>query len=378
MLVKTLLALQAAPTGLDTRRVLALNVPGGVANGRTPEQNVAFYKEAMRRITDLPGVDRVAVGTVVPWRDAGSFGPGFAFSAEGRVTTPGEDDPRAQLRTVSPGFFAALGVPIIAGRDFDDSDRRDSESVVIVSQTLAQRLFPNQEVVNRRLMWTDPIMKFIDVSTAPRRIVGVVADVDDEHVVPGPMVTVYHPFEQQEIWGGRLFVHTRTDPYALVPPITRLVRDLATDQPVERAATLEDVRAEVLAPDRLNTFVFGGFAAVALAIAVVGVAGVLAFSVSARTREFGIRLAIGSQPRDLLRRVVSEGLVMVVAGIAAGLVGGLALARVAGRFLPVAQMPGLVPVVCSAVVLLLAAVAASAVPAARAARVDVVQALRSD
>jgi len=378
MLVKTLLALQAAPTGLDTRRVLALNVPGGVANGRTPEQNVAFYKEAMRRITDLPGVDRVAVGTVVPWRDAGSFGPGFAFSAEGRVTTAGEDDPRAQLRTVSPGFFAALGVPIIAGRDFNESDRRDSESVVIVSQTLAQRLFPNQEVVNRRLMWTDPIMKFIDVSTAPRRIVGVAADVDDEHVVPGPMVTVYHPFEQQEIWGGRLFVHTRTDPYALVPPITRLVRDLATDQPVERAATLEDVRAEVLAPDRLNTLVFGGFAAVALAIAVVGVAGVLAFSVSARTREFGIRLAIGSQPRDLLARVVSEGLVMVVAGIAAGLVGGLALARVAGRFLPVAQMPGVVPVVCSAVVLLLAAVAASAVPAARAARVDVMQALRSD
>ena len=378
MLVKTLLVLQAAPTGLDTRRVLALNVPGGVANGRTPEQNVAFYKEAMRRITDLPGVDRVAVGTVVPWRDAGSFGPGFAFSAEGRVSVPGEDDPRAQLRTVSPGFFAALGVSIIAGRDFNEGDRREAESVVIVSQTLAQRLFPNQDVVNRRLMWTDPIMKFIDVSTAPRRIVGIAADVDDEHVVPGPTLTVYHPFEQQEIWGGRLFVHARTDPYALVPPITRLVRDLAADQPVERAATLEDVRAEVLAPDRLNTLVFGGFAVVALAIAVVGVAGVLAFSVSARTREFGIRLAVGSQPRDLLTRVVSEGLLMVVAGIAAGLAGGLALARVAARFLPAAQMPGLLPVACSAAVLLVAAVAASALPAARAARVDVVQALRSN
>jgi predicted permease len=377
MLVKTLLALQAAPTGFDTRRVLALNVPGGVANGRTPEQNVAFYKEAMQRITALPGVDRVAVGTVVPWRDPG-FGPGFTFSAEGRVSAPGEDDPRAQLRTVSPGFFAALGVPIIAGRDFNEADRRDAESVVIVSQTLAQRLFPNQDVVNRRLMWTDPIMKFIDVSTAPRRIVGIAADVDDEHVVPGPTLTVYHPFEQQEIWGGRLFVHAHTDPYALVPPITRLVRDLAADQPIERAATLEDVRTEVLAPDRLNVLVFGAFAAVALAIAVVGVAGVLAFSVSARTREFGIRLAIGSQPRDLLTGVVSEGLVMVVAGIVAGAAAGLALARVAGRFLPAAQMPGVVPVACSAAVLVVAAVAASAVPAARAARVDVMQALRSD
>ena len=110
-------------------------------------------------------------------------------------------------------------------------------------------------------------------------------------------MTVYHPFEQ-EIGGGRLFVHARSDPYALVPIITRTVRELAADQPVERAATLDDVRAEVLAPDRLNAIVFGGFAAVALAISIVGVAGVLAFSVSGRTREFGIRLAIGSQPRD--------------------------------------------------------------------------------
>ena len=116
---------------------------------------------------------------------------------------------------------------------------------------------------------------------------------------------MYHPFEQ-EIGGGRLFVHAQTDPYALVPPITRIIRELSADQPVERAATLEDVRAEVLAPDRLNALVFGGFAAVALTIAVVGVAGVLAFSVSARTREFGIRLAIGSAPRHLLTRVFGK------------------------------------------------------------------------
>ena len=128
---------------------------------------------------------------------------------------------------------------------------------------------------------------------------------------------VYHPMDQ-EIGGGRLFVHAQTDPYALVPPITRIIRDLSPEQPVERAATLDDVRAEVLAPDRLNALVFGVFAAVALTIAVVGVAGVLAFSVSARTREFGVRLAIGLQPRRLLTRVLGEGAVMAGDGIVAG------------------------------------------------------------
>jgi len=377
MLLKTLLALQAAQTGIDTRHVLALNVPV-ISYERTPNQIAGFYKEAIRRITELPGVDRVAMGTVVPWRDAGSFGPGFEFSADGHVRAPGEEYPRAQLRTISPGFFAALGVPIIAGRDFNDADRRDGEPVVIVSQSLAQRMFPNQEAVNRHMMWTDPLMKFIDISTAPSRIVGVTADVDDERVAPGPALTVYHPFEQQQIWGGRLFVHTHTNPYALVSPITRIVRGMAPEQPVERAATLEDVRAEVLTPDRLNTLVFGGFAAVALAIAVVGVGGVLAFSVSGRTREFGIRLAMGALPRHLLTDVIAQGAVMATAGVVAGALCGFALAQLAGSYLEAVRMPGAVVAAGSAMVLLAAAVVASVLPAARAARVDVISALRAE
>ena len=208
MLLKTLLTLQAAQTGFDMRHVLAINVPE-MSYGKTPEQITAFYQETVRRISALPGVDGVAVGSVVPWRDAGKFGPGFGFSADGHVKAAGEEDPRGRFRTVSPGFFAALGVPLIAGRDFNAADRQGSELVVIVSQSVAQRMFPNQDAVNHHLMWTDPVMKFIDVSPAPRRIVGVVADVDDENVVPGPALTVYHPFGQEMTIGGeRLFVHT--------------------------------------------------------------------------------------------------------------------------------------------------------------------------
>jgi len=376
MLLTALIALQSVATGFDMHNVLALEVPI-VTEGRKPEQITAFYKEAMRQIGELPGVDRVAIGTAVPWRDAGGFGPGFQFSTPGYARADGEEDPRARFRTISEGFFSSLGVPLIAGRDFNDADRLTSERVVIVSQSLAQRLFPNQDAVNRSVMWTDPVMKFINVSPEPRRIVGVVADVDDENVVPGPAVVIYHPLEQA-IGGGRLFVHSRTDPCALVPSITKIIRTISADQPVEHAATLEDVRAEVLAPQRLNALVFGGFASVAMMIAIVGVAGVLAFSVSARTREFGIRLAVGSAPSHLLKGVLREGATIAGVGIVVGTLGGLALARFAGSFIQDVRLPGTMTLVGAAALLVVAAILASLIPAARAARVDVVHALRPE
>ncbi len=377
MLLKTLLALQAVNTGIDTRRVLAINVPV-ISYGRTDLQIVDFYRESMRRVQQLPGVDGVAIGMLTPWREGRNFGPGLQFTAEGYVRGKGEDDQRGQFRIVSPGFFAALGVPMLAGRDFNDLDRKESEPVAIISQSVAQRMFPNQEAVNRHVTWTDPILKFIGMKPTPMRVVGVAADIDDEHLVPRPTLTLYQPFGQGPLFAGRLFVHVRSDPYALITPITRTIRGLSVDQPVERAATLEDVRAEVLTPDRLNAMVFGGFAMVALTIAVVGVAGVLAFSVSARTREFGIRLAVGSQPRDLLARVIAEGTIITAVGIGAGLACGLALQQLAGSYFGNVQMPATWVVAGAATVLLAAAVAASAWPAMRAARVDVIQALRGD
>jgi predicted permease len=386
-LITTLIALQRAQTGLDTQHVLAIDVPA-ISYGKTPQQVVDFYKEAIRRIDALPGVSTTAFGDVVPWRDSNPTGLGLQFSADGHVHAAGVEDPRAQWRVISPGFFAALGVPIIAGRDFnalDGQNNKNEEPVVIVSETLAQRMFPNQDAVNRHVYWTDPVLQFFPGTDleksrliAPHRIIGVTADIDDGHVVPQPTLSVYSPFDQGAIFGGRLFVHTGANPYALVMPVTRVIRNMSADQPVEHAATLEDIRAEVLTPDRLNSLVFGVFAAVALAIAVVGVAGVLAFSVSARTREFGIRLALGSEPKRLLRGVIAEGTVMAAAGVLAGAAFGLVLARLAGRYFLDLKMPGALPVCVSAFVLMAVAVIASVLPAARAARVDITQALRSE
>jgi putative ABC transport system permease protein len=392
-LITTLIALQQAQTGLDTQHVLAIDVPA-MSYGRTPRQVVDFYKEAIRRIDTLPGVSKTAFGDVVPWRDAGGpTAPGLQFSADGHVHVAGVEDPRAQWRVISPGFFAALGVPIVAGRDFnaldgqnnDGQNKTNDEPVVLVSQTLARRMFPDQDAVNRHVYWTDPVLQFFggtDLEKSrlmtPHRIIGVTADIDDEHVVPEPVLTVYSPFNEGPMFGGRLFIHTSANPYALAPSVTRIIRALSADQPVERAATLEDIRAEVLIPDRLNSLVFGVFAAVALAIAVVGVAGVLAFSVSARTREFGIRLALGSEPQRLLKGVVAEGTLIAAAGVLAGAAFGFVLARLAERYFLDVKMPGALPVFVSAFVLMTVALIASVLPAARAARVDVMQALRSE
>jgi putative ABC transport system permease protein len=375
--INTLLSLESVRTNFDTHHVLAVNV-AVVRYQRTDAQVVDYYRAATRQIRQLPGVQNVAIGTNVPWRDAGIFS--LQFGVDGHVPAAAEQHPEAMVRIVSPGFFATLGLPMLGGRDFNDADRSASERVVIVSQTLAQRMFPGGDALNHRMMWTDPILKAVPImSTAPLRIVGIVPDIDDTHLIPQPTMTVYRPFDQEALLGGgRLFVHVNSNPYALVTPITRIMRQLSADQPVEHAATLDDVRAEVLSPDRLNVIVFSVFAGVALLIAVVGVAGVLAFSVSGRTREFGIRLALGSQPRNLLLRVLGEGAVIGIGGLVLGFACGLGLAQLAGTFLGDLKLPGALPVSGSALVLLVAAATASLLPAARAARVDVMQALRRE
>jgi predicted permease len=382
MLITTLIALQTTQAGVDTRHVLVVDVPA-LSYGKTPQQVLDFYKESIRRIDALPGVTETAFAVIAPWRDAEGFVVGLQFSGDGHVH--GKDDPRAQWRTISPGFFSALGAHIIAGRDFNALDDQNREPVAIVSQTLAQRMFPGQDPINRHVYWTDPVLEFLPGSEAdksrfksPHRIIGVAADVDDLHIVPTPTSTIYGTFADSPMFGGHLFIHTTANPYSLVTPVTKIIRQMSADEPVENAATLEDIRAKVLAPDRLNSLVFGVFAGVALLIAVVGVASVLAFSVSARTREFGIRLALGSQPENLLRGVVAEGVVMAAVGVLAGAAFGLVVARVAGSYFGDLKMPGALPVIVSAFVLLGAAVVASMLPAARAARVDVIQALRSE
>ena len=397
MLVAALIALQSANTGFLTRQILAFDVPplslGSAPPAKRPDVKSPsipnppaptppppapdLYREVTQRIGQLPGVDGVAGSFFVPWRDSGKWAP-VQFTVEGYTPANGEENPYARSRSVGPGFFSTLGISLVAGREFTEDDRTGKERVVIVSQAVVQRLFPNGDALNRDL-WVTGSMNASSVITKPlpSRIVGVVADVDDESVDRAPAMAVYTPIRGRGLpW--RMFVRTSGDPHRLVPAVTRIIRELSANQAVDRPATLEDIRAEVLQPERLNAFVVSGFAGIALLIAVVGVAGVLAFGVSARTREFGVRLAIGSTPRDLLMRVLSEGAAIVAIGIAAGAAGGYAFGSLAASYFEQLRMPGMLPLVIAAAVLVGAAIAASLMPAARASRVDVLQALRSE
>jgi len=370
-LLTAFIALQRVPTGYEMRQVIAFDLPTPAMGFRNDEES-RLYQRMVQRIGRLPNVNGVSLGTVVPWRDAGLLPGALHFTADGIVRRDTGELPTARIRIVATRFFDVLGVPVLAGREFSETDSSGSEQVVVVSQSLAE-LFPNGDPINHSIKWTDPILEKI-----PRgRIVGVVADVDDEKLSGARPFTVYQPVSQMKV-AGRLFVHTTGDPYAIVPAVERIVHEESPDQPLENAATLQDVRAQMLTPRRVNAFVVTGFAGMALLIAVVGVASVLAFSVSARTREFGVRLAVGSAPRNLLARVLSEGVVIAAVGIVVGAIGGYAIAALADwLFVPI-PLPGAVPVAVAAAVLVMAAAVASLMPAARASRVDVLQALRSE
>jgi ABC-type antimicrobial peptide transport system permease subunit len=372
MLVTTLTALQTANTGYELRKVLAIDLPSVLGPGVRDPKRDAVVMEIVRRVGELPGVERVARGGSVPWRDRSTAR--VQFAAEGYQPANGEEHPTGRLRFVTPQYFGVLGVPLLAGRDFTDADRRSGENVAIVNQSVAQRLFPSGDALNRRLTPTNLGTNL--GSPSPARIVGIVADVDEEDIVQEPSMIVYYPLGS----GGtsRLFVRAAGDPRALIPSVTRTIREISADQAVERPATLEDIRAEVLAPERLNAFVFSALGGIALVISIVGVAGVLAFSVSARTREFGVRLAIGSTPGSLRAGVLWDGLRIAALGITAGAFGGFALVRVGQSMFGNVQLPGALPAVAAAFVLIAAAIGASLMPATWASRVDVLQALRSE
>ena len=374
LLVRTLTNLNAVETGLRISNVLTMEVP--IETQTIPSaEKLVMYERMRDRIAELPSVEVAAMGSTVPLRGTPFM---LEVKAEGRPVTPGEATPRGVYRTADPKYFEAAGIPLLKGRAFATTDRRETARVVVLNKALADRLFPNQDPIGRRVAWTGEVLKFIPVSGDWRTVVGVVGDTRDDGMDTAPAPTVFQPAAQEEVFAGALVIRTKSDPALLSPTVQRTIRELYPQQIIENIATLEQVRDVTVAPRRLNAMLITSFGLLALLIAIVGIAGVLAFSVSSRTSEIGIRMSLGADASRVKGMVLREGGTLVLIGLLTGVVGALLASRLMRGLLFGVGPNDPLTLGAVAVVMMAVGVAACWLPAARAARVDPAVALRAE
>jgi predicted permease len=378
LLVRTLAKLESVETGVRTDRVLTLAMPLAGTTARTLANQMttlAAYERIRDRVAALPGVERAALGSAVPLRGSNLDSD---VNVEGVAASPGAAAPHAVMSSVDPDYFDAAGIPLLAGRAFTSTDRAGHPLVVILNASFAKQVFGNRNPIGQRVAWSGMLVKYMSVSGDWRTVVGVVGDTRDEGLEGDPTPTVYEPFAQGLVDRGALVIKTRSDPEPLQAAVIRAIREISPRQMIERLETLEHLRDETVAPRRLNAMFITLFGALAFVIAMVGIAGVLAFSVSARIPEIGIRMSLGADASRVRRMVLGEGGALLATGLILGLGGALASARVLrGMLFGVAPNdPGTFVVV--AFILGAVGVAACWLPAARAAAVDPAVALRAE
>jgi putative ABC transport system permease protein len=366
LLTRTMLQLSEVDTGLKSEEVLTMEVPLLVP-GRSDAAAKQMYDRMRLELRAIPGVSEVGVGSSMPLR-ASQFQ--LDVKAEGKPLEVGAAMPRAEFRTANPDYFRAAGIPLLKGREFSETDRDSSGMVVILNKTLADKFFPNEDPIGKRIAWTGDVLRFIGISGDWRTVVGVVGDTKDGGMDAEPRPVVFLPFTQADAWAGGLVIRAASNASGLVPAATRLVRAIAPTDPIENVLTISQIKDQSVAPRRLNAALVSSFGVLAVIIAAVGIAGVLAFSVSARTNEIGIRMSLGADSSRVQRMVLMEGGVLLVVGLVLGVGGAVIAARlIRGLLFGVTPYD---PITLAAVAVTMAAVGIAAcwLPALRAARID--------
>jgi putative ABC transport system permease protein len=289
------------------------------------------------------------------------------------VAPEGGAIPLVVTRVITTDYFTTIGTRLIAGRTFQNTDIQTAPPVVILSQTMARQYFKNNDPVGRHLSWKN----LNGTWSKPAEVVGVVEDTRSDGITKDPMPTMYQPDTQTNAV-STLLVRTAGPTDALAPRIVETIRALDPNRPVDHVATLEEIRDETIAPQRLNATLIGLFAMLALAIAMVGVAGVLAFSVSQRTNELGVRMALGAEPQAILRMILGEGAVMALIGLVVGGLIAVPLSRMLNGLLFGVQPADPTTIITAAALLMTVALIAAWIPARRAMTVDPMTALRRD
>ena len=381
LLTRTMIQLSDVNTGLKTEQVLTMPVQllsfGGGDFRRIMAGDAAAkegYDRLSAEVRALPGVIAVGVGSHMPLRGSDI---GFEVKAEGRAFAVGEAVPRADLRTANPDYFGAAGIPLLKGRTFAATDRPGSGRVVILNQVLADKLFPGEDPIGKRVAWTGEVLKFTPFSGDWRTVVGVAGNTLDGGLDAEPPPAMFMPFAQELAMGGGLVIRADSNVSALAAAATRIAHRIAPTVPVGKMLTVTQIRDEGVAPRRLNAALISLFGILAVIIAAVGIAGVLAFSVSARTNEIGIRMSLGADRGRVQRMILREGGVLLAIGLVLGTVGAFfASGVIRGLLFGVAPHD---PVTLVGVALMMAAIGIVAcwIPARRAARIDPVITMRS-
>ncbi len=318
-------------------------------------------------IRAVPGVVDVGIGSDVPLTTSLL---NLELKVEGKPLSAGQAIPRAEGRTADPNYFRAAGIPLLRGREFTTADRKGSGQVAIINQALADILFPGESPIDRHIAWTGDVLRFAPVNGDWRTVVGVVGNTQDGGLDAAPPATMFMPFAQEFNYSGGLVVRADSNVSALAGTATRIVRGLAPGIPIEKVQTVAQIKEQSVTPRRLNAVLVCSFGLLALIIAAVGIAGVLAFSVSARTNEIGVRMSLGAAPGRVQRMILGEGGVLLALGLVLGLLGALLAAHaIQGLLFGVAPYD---PATFGAVALLMAVIGIGAcwIPAVRASRVD--------
>ncbi len=381
LLTRTMVQLSEVNTGLRTEQVLTIPAQLlSLADGdfvKIAQSDAAAkegYDRIEREIRALPGVVAVGVGSSVPLRGGDV---NLEVKAEGKTVAVGEAVPRAEMRTADPEYFHASGIPVLEGRAFASSDQRGSGSVVIINQALADKLFRGDDPIGKRIAWTGDVLRFTPFSPDWRTIVGVVGNTRDGGLDAEAPPAMFMPFAQELALGGALIVRADSNVSGLTAAATRVVRRIAPMVPLGDVMTIAQIKDESVSPRRLNAVLVSSFGMLAVLIAAVGIAGVLAFSVSARTNEIGIRMSLGADSGRVQRMILGEGGVLLVTGLLLG---------VGGAFFGASVIRGLLfgvaphdPATFAGVALMMSVIGVVAcwIPAIRAAKIDPATAMRA-
>jgi putative ABC transport system permease protein len=367
LMIKSFLRLQQGDLGLNPHNVLTAQVMLPQYKYPDARKRLAFLQSVLQRLETLPGVESVGATNFLPLH---GFWGTVSFSIEGRpLPKPGEE-PGADNRVITPQYLRAMGMRLVRGRDFTERDREGAPPVAIINETLARRYFPNEDPIGKRLNLGD--------TNSPSwwEIVGVAGDVKAFGLEQETHADLYRPFLQVPFPLIAFTIRTASDPLRLAAAVRQEIWAVDKDQPVFKVLTMEQLAADSITFRRVSMLLLGFFAGVALVLAAVGIYGVMAYSVTQRTREIGVRMAMGARPGDILKLVVGQGMIWVLAGVAIGLAGAFAVTRVMSNLL--FGVSATDPITFAAISLLLSLVALVAcyLPARKAMKVDPMVALR--